>query len=262
MLFIDYREYKKDRVEIKFNYVIYGTLKFIVENIIISLSNPLMLITYPEDEIVAIVTYDNYPLISLFEKQFPNKQFIEISDSILRSNFPEYLAGVQDMTRVSYFLSKRLEMNEIIPNLFLSGENYADDKPTHDVFNIRSIINVTEEITNPFEEDPEYTYLTFKLRDIPGENIYKCFDVAVEFITTQLANGKPVLVHCAAGVSRSATIIMAYIMKIKKLSANKAYQFVKNKRCVVEPNMGFYKQLLDYEKDIIRVIENPTSFSR
>lgn len=247
MLFLDYREYRKDRVEIKFNYVIYCSFRGILDDLLLSLSNPLMLLTYPEDELIAIVTYDKYPLLHLFEKKFPKRQFIEISDENLRSNFREYLGGVQEMSRVSYFLLKRLEINEIIPKLFISGENYFDDKITHDALGIKSIINATEEVSNAFEEDPEYRYLTFKIRDVPNENIYKCFDVSYDFISRELANGRSVLVHCAAGVSRSATIVMAYIMKLKNMSAKDAYRFVKNKRCVVEPNMGFYQQLEKYE---------------
>ena len=51
------------------------------------------------------------------------------------------------------------------------------------------------------------------------------------------------LVHCYAGVSRSATIIIAYLMKIMKWDLNTAFDFVKHKRVVAKPNDGFMNQL-------------------
>ena len=58
-----------------------------------------------------------------------------------------------------------------------------------------------------------------------------------------------VLVHCYAGVSRSATVTVAYIMKHLKMPLNEAYQFVKNKRPVISPNLNFMGHLLNYEKN-------------
>ena len=59
-----------------------------------------------------------------------------------------------------------------------------------------------------------------------------------------------VLVHCQAGVSRSATIVIAYIMEYSSLSMQKAYDYVKSKRTIVAPNLGFMGQLLELEKQI------------
>jgi protein-tyrosine phosphatase len=256
MLFIDYREYRKDRVEIKFNYVIYGSLRGVdISDVLTSLNSPIMLLTYPDDEVVLIVSYEKCPLFECLQSSFPNKIFLEISDKVLNLHYSEYLAGVQEMTRVSFFLEKRLDIQEIIPNLFLSGMNHADDNVTHASYGIKSIVNVTDvtdSVPNTFEDDPTYTYMKLKIRDSPNENIYKCFDICSDFISREIEKGKSVLVHCVAGISRSATLVMAHIMKTRKLTVSKAYWIVKNKRWVIEPNMGFYNQLLEYEQDIFK----------
>jgi len=46
-------------------------------------------------------------------------------------------------------------------------------------------------------------------------------------------------VHCAAGVSRSASIVIAYLMKINHWTFENAYSFVKSKRKIIDPNFGF-----------------------
>ena len=60
-----------------------------------------------------------------------------------------------------------------------------------------------------------------------------------------------VLVHCMAGASRSATIVIAYLMWKKKMKYKEASQYVKDRRFIVYPNFGFRKQLQIFEKLLI-----------
>jgi len=57
-----------------------------------------------------------------------------------------------------------------------------------------------------------------------------------------------VLVHCRAGVSRSATIVVAYVMKSKGWTLKESLSFVKKQRAIISPNHGFLSQLVLYEK--------------
>ena len=56
------------------------------------------------------------------------------------------------------------------------------------------------------------------------------------------------LVHCHAGVSRSATVCMAYVMKTLSYDLRSSYDFVKRKRSCVSPNLHFMGQLLEFER--------------
>lgn len=62
-------------------------------------------------------------------------------------------------------------------------------------------------------------------------------------------NGK-VLVHCQAGISRSATICIAYLMATRRLRMEEAYKYVKSRRRIVSPNFSFMGQLLTFENQI------------
>lgn len=63
-------------------------------------------------------------------------------------------------------------------------------------------------------------------------------------------SGGRTLVYCVAGVSRSASICIAYFMKHHQLSLLEAYNYVKLKRPRIKPNCGFFKQLIEYEKQL------------
>jgi protein-tyrosine phosphatase len=93
-----------------------------------------------------------------------------------------------------------------------------------------------------------FTYLNLPLRDLRQENIYQVFEKSSEFIKNALKNenGK-VYVHCVCGVSRSATLIAAYLIKEYGFSTDQAVEYMQSKRGCVAPNSGFRDQLKRYE---------------
>lgn len=57
------------------------------------------------------------------------------------------------------------------------------------------------------------------------------------------------LIHCHAGISRSATVCIAYLMYKNNLSLEKAFDHVRSRRGVISPNLNFMQQLQEFEKD-------------
>ena len=134
-------------------------------------------------------------------------------------------------------------MTEIIHNLYLGSmedafsETFMKKHPT-------AVLNVTKEICkSPYSVD----YLCIPLTDKSSERIINHFSTAINFIDFNLKNGNRVLVHCFAGISRSASFVIAYIMNLYNLSLEDGRKFVKCKRPIINPNMGFIYQLYSYE---------------
>lgn len=59
------------------------------------------------------------------------------------------------------------------------------------------------------------------------------------------------MVHCEAGISRSPTICMAYIMRTQQLRLDAAFDIIKQRRDVVSPNFSFMGQLLQFESEVL-----------
>jgi len=73
-------------------------------------------------------------------------------------------------------------------------------------------------------------YKVVNAMDVPWENLSKHFDSCSKFIKQAVIAGGKVLIHCYAGVSRSAAICVAYLMKEHNMNMFYALSLVKSKR--------------------------------
>jgi protein-tyrosine phosphatase len=89
------------------------------------------------------------------------------------------------------------------------------------------------------------THKVLPVYDCDTENIGRYFEDSYSFICEGLERGN-VYVHCFAGVSRSATIVVSFLMKKFQWGLTQALTYTKKKRRYIEPNPGFMRQLRRY----------------
>eukprot|EP00808_Paulinella_micropora_P020518 g64744.t1 len=145
-------------------------------------------------------------------------------------------------------------MSRIDSYLWLGDAYDSEDRELFQTNNIRTVINCTAEVSNHFQKDTklQVTYHKLDLEDDPSQSISQVFQKCHEIIAACFQKKEGVLVHCLAGVSRSATVVIAHTMIYKKWCFDKARSLVASKRSIICPNTGFQRQLLSLEKDMIK----------
>lgn len=124
-------------------------------------------------------------------------------------------------------------MSKIIPNLFL-GDIKDARNGKYDV-----ILNVSE---TPISRK-NIRCINIPMIDDEKFMIDKYFKITDSIINNAIQNKLKILVNCHMGISRSSTIVIHFLMKKFNINKNIAYNYVKNKRNIIYPNEGFWKQL-------------------
>ncbi|KAI9588040.1 hypothetical protein GQX74_003886 [Glossina fuscipes] len=135
-------------------------------------------------------------------------------------------------------------MNKVLPGLYVG--NYRDSKDTQqlDKFQITHIVAIHD---SPRRLLPDKHYLCVMAADTPDQNLSQYFTVCNDFIHAARLREGNVLIHCLAGMSRSVTVAVAYIMTATNLSWKDALKVVRAGRAVANPNIGFQTQLQEFE---------------
>lgn len=186
-------------------------------------------------------------IVSSLQKIFPTISFNYLTPNTVVSLFPE-MKYVQLPHTENY-----RDFSLILPGIYISSMAHARNKPLLDALKISAIINVSPKCCpNYFEDNGNFSYLTIDEEDRTDSDLIQYFSIAFRFIERYSKNSG-VLIHCMAGVSRSATIAIAYVMKKLKLTCAEATKFVQDRHPIAEPNIGFMYQLEYYEKQVMRV---------
>jgi len=139
--------------------------------------------------------------------------------------------------------------SQVTPFLFLGNMKDASDIEAMSRLGIDHVLNVTA-VSPAYQRSSKITYKQLHAADNGYQNLKQYFDEAFEFIDKARNCGGSVLIHCQAGVSRSPTIAIAYLIKYFSMSMVEAYKFVKSRRSIISPNLNFMGQLLEFEQGI------------
>lgn len=137
----------------------------------------------------------------------------------------------------------------ILPFLFLGSQRDAQDSELLAAHNICYELNVSTSCPKP-DFIPDAHFLRIPVNDSHADKLRPYFARACHFLDKVRESSGCVLVHCLAGVSRSPTVAIAYVMRHLGLSSDEAYRYVKSKRPSISPNFNFLGQLLEYEREL------------
>ena len=132
---------------------------------------------------------------------------------------------------------------QISPNLYLGSGFNSYDLDNLKKLNINVIINVTREMKSFYLDNLKLNYYQFAIRDDGIEEIDSILEESYETISAHLASNDTILVHCYMGASRSASVIINYLMRDKRMDYQQAYQMVKAKRPIINLSEKFDQTL-------------------
>ena len=158
--------------------------------------------------------------------------------------------------------------NLIVPYLYLGSMNVADNiffLKEKKIVGVLSILNDHVNLNiKALYKQIGIQHLHLQCNDVISANIKQFFDKSFSFIDSFVQSHKYILVHCAAGISRSATLVINYLIRCaylsrplhpishpRKLTYEDAISFVRLKRSCICPNDGFLQQIIDEEKRLV-----------
>ncbi|MBA0813749.1 hypothetical protein Gohar_027573, partial [Gossypium harknessii] len=176
--------------------------------------------------------------------------------SIQRSN--DKNGGLMKREKIAFFDK---ECSKVAEHIYLGGDAVAKDREILKQNGITHVLNCVGFVCPEYFK-ADFVYRTLWLQDSPSEDITSIlYDVFDYFEHVREQKGR-VFVHCCQGVSRSTSLVIAYLMWREGQSFDDAFQYVKAARGIADPNMGFACQLLQCQKRVHAFPLSPSSLLR
>lgn len=137
------------------------------------------------------------------------------------------------------------QLNEINDHLYISSANSVTPASLAKD-GITCVINCS--LFVPAYPTDHLRYIPITVQDNERASISVFFDFVSNVINEEHQAGGKTLVYCVAGISRSATFCIAYLMKYRNMTLRDAFRHVRSKRRIIRPNNGFFRQLIDFER--------------
>lgn len=141
-------------------------------------------------------------------------------------------------------------VSEINSYLFLSGVINEKKCAALQKLGVTLVIDASNRRVKLTEKN-NLEVMSVDIGDHTGAKISRFFHMVADKIAENRKKEGKTVVHCMAGVSRSSTLVIAYLMREENLSLNEAFNLVKQKRPIANPNDGFWHQLEEFEQQLV-----------
>eukprot|EP00756_Hemistasia_phaeocysticola_P004378 Hpha_TRINITY_DN12781_c0_g1::TRINITY_DN12781_c0_g1_i1::g.114167::m.114167/K07359/CAMKK2; calcium/calmodulin-dependent protein kinase kinase 2 len=140
--------------------------------------------------------------------------------------------------------------DQVTEHLFLGSLRCTQSEKVYKVLNISSLVTAGKglQVIDPLPKGVHQ--LALNVDDSPDQTLVPFFEQVFEYIEKMVKEDRRVLVHCFAGLSRSVTFVCAYLMRKRGIPFKTALHLVKRARPAVNPNLGFRRQLIDFEEKL------------
>lgn len=166
------------------------------------------------------------------ENQMGENQMVDVSDNVS--------VNVNNVSN-NVYIGDTKHISNILDNIIFLGSQYSTRFDTISKRNIKVIISIG---CNPLYHDDSIKIYKYDVEDNGDPTNVKIFFTQIipqihQIMNECVTNKTPFVVHCQAGMSRSASVIITWFMKYKKMSYDEAYIYVKERRPVISPNITF-----------------------
>ena len=134
-----------------------------------------------------------------------------------------------------------MSFTEVKPHLYLSGFGCITEKAIHD-HGITHAVDATNIPNN--KRLSSLKYFNVPVADDLLSKINKYFYEVANFVDSAKSEGGKCLVYCAAGVSRSACLVLIYLLLRENMTLRDAYYYLNQKRPIIAPNINFWRQMI------------------
>ena len=146
---------------------------------------------------------------------------------------------------LNHVTSLGMEPTEIIPGIFLGNAYNASNNSTLQYYKITTIMNVSKEIPNSF--DGKYNYYRVPIHDDSEHHITDFIQDILDFLNSiTIDNENAILIHCYMGSSRSASVVLLYLITKLKYDFDTALKLIKTKRPIVNINNNFLEDIRQF----------------
>lgn len=167
-----------------------------------------------------------------------------------KGNWNDWIAWIIICT-IKLGSSQECDADEILPNLYLGGYACSIDTSWRQARQIQAIANLCIADSPWIVEDtvPRWQVVLYDADvDTSNEKLAESLHPGTQFLHDHLQAGRVVLVHCQQGRSRSASLVLAYMVRFHDMTLARALAHLKRIRPDVRPNHGFMRTLLAYEQ--------------
>ncbi|KAJ6767961.1 MKPA PROTEIN [Salix koriyanagi] len=171
---------------------------------------------------------------------------------------PDRNGGLVKKDRIAFFDK---ECSKVADHVYLGGDAVARDREILKQNGITHVLNCVGFVCPEYFK-ADFVYRTLWLQDSPSEDITSILYDVFDYFEDVREQGGRVFVHCCQGVSRSTSLVIAYLMWREGQSFDDAFQYVKAARGIADPNMGFACQLLQCQKRVHAFPLSPSSLLR